>query len=96
MCSIYDQVCPEMEEWLESIGFKPKWEPNEYPDIVLKIAKCSSNHSGKVKCVTYYPYRSIGWAGFKEIQIKSILKEHGWRCIERGLDGKTVFYDTGY
>jgi len=91
MCNPHGDVCPEIEKWLESLGFKPRWEPYEHRDIVLKIAYCASNHSGITKYTTYYPYRSIGWGGFKELPIKAILKDSDWHCIERGFDGKTGF-----
>ena len=80
MCDPEGQVCPYVRGELQSRGIGPDSSPADHPDIVLEIAGHAAKHSGYT---TYYPYRSVGWGGFKEYRVKDILKRHGWTCVER-------------
>ena len=80
MCDPEGKVCSYIKGKLRSEGIEPDSSPANHSNMVLEIAQCAAKNSGYV---TYYPYRSMGWGGFKEFPVKDILKHNGWTCIER-------------
>jgi hypothetical protein len=80
MCDPNGKVCSYVEGKLRSRGIGPDSSPLNHPDMVLEIAQCAAKKSGYT---TYYPYRSMGWAGFKEFAVKDILIRNGWTFVER-------------
>lgn len=94
MCDPEGSVCPEIDQWLQSIGFKPRWAPNDHLDIVLAIAECAARNSPSttLKYTTYYPFTDIGWGGWKLQAVKNILRSDGWIFVEGGFHGKSGFY----
>lgn len=79
MCDPEGKVCSYIKGKLRPEGIGPDSSPANHSDMVLEIAQCAAKNSGYT---TYYPYRNMGWGGFKDFAIKDILKRNGWTCVE--------------
>ena len=90
MCDPDGAICPEMAQTLQHAGIGPNSSPRDHPDMVIEIATCAARTS---EYTSYYPYRSMGWAGFKEHDVKRILTAHGWTFVGRedSPDGRARF-----
>jgi len=88
MCDPEDSVCSNVKRKLHTLGIGPDSSPADYPDMVLAIAQCAAKPSGYT---TFYPYRSMGWGGFKEFRVKDILIRNGWTFVDRKYYGRARF-----
>ena len=85
MCDPNGKICSHIKEQLRSKGIEPDSDPINHTDMVLEIAECAAKNCAikNSEYTTYEPYRSMGWGGFKEFAIKSILIRNKWIFVER-------------